>query len=664
MDLQFQKLYVLIEIGLLWLASSCGGQGRQVEEALSLSGNNRNELEAVLKHYEGDDRKLEAARFLIGNMPGSYGVNPIVKKDCSAFYEAYDSLGQKYDYRVGTEWGKQVDSLWKDFSSRHRVRQELSYDITQMKARDLIREIDLAFQVWEENVYSRNCSFKDFCEYILPYRRQNGLLIDGARRELYRRHHGKYFVKGGKDWQQEIDSLLYEYKYLTHSGFWGTKIPIWNAATFEKMRHGLCAQRCWYNSLLLSSLGIPVAIDFVPAWGNRNNSHTWNVVILDGQSHAFESFWDNDRWQYNYLYNNKTSDPVWGEFRLPKVYRNTYSNHLEGPLADREVDRADIPELFCNMKKVDVSTEYFEAEDVVVELTQKVPEGTKYAYLAVWGYQEWHPVQWGKIDAGKAVFRKMGKDVVYLPVYYKRGVLLSAAAPFRLKSDGRVEILKENGKTMEMVVRGATGVAAYDWNKDYLACMRGLRIVGIGENIEEEELCRWPNSLCIERTYQEVKSQRLYRYVRLQLPSDSLALGELVFYTGQGRINDVKVLTPVQVTGRKETLEMLTDGIDATVYRGRIRDKIVDVDLGRKYKIEKIGMSPYLKTQLFYPDEFELLYWKNGWKPLGRKQANDSGFMKFEEVPQGVLFMLKNCRWKGKTAERIFTYEEGVVRWE
>ena len=73
-------------------------------------------------------------------------------------------------------------------------------------------------------------------------------------------------MKEGKDWQQEIDSLLYEYKYLTHSGFWGTKIPIWNAATLEKMRHGLCAQRCWYNSLLLSSLGIPVAIDFVPAW--------------------------------------------------------------------------------------------------------------------------------------------------------------------------------------------------------------------------------------------------------------------------------------------------------------------------------------------------------------------------------------------------------------
>lgn len=213
------KIMKYIGLGLLPLVCSCGGRDRQVEEALSLSGNNRNELEAVLKHYEGDGRKLEAARFLIGNMPGSYGVNPIVKKDCSAFYEAYDSLGQKYGYRVGTEWGKQVDSLWKDFSNRHRVRQELNYDITRMKAEDLIREIDLAFRAWVENVHSRNCSFEDFCEYILPYRRQNGLLIDNARREFNKRHQGKYFVKEGKDWQQEIDSLLYEYKYLTHSGF-------------------------------------------------------------------------------------------------------------------------------------------------------------------------------------------------------------------------------------------------------------------------------------------------------------------------------------------------------------------------------------------------------------------------------------------------------------
>lgn len=42
------KIMKYIGLGLLPLVCSCGGRNRQVEEALSLSGNNRNELEAVL----------------------------------------------------------------------------------------------------------------------------------------------------------------------------------------------------------------------------------------------------------------------------------------------------------------------------------------------------------------------------------------------------------------------------------------------------------------------------------------------------------------------------------------------------------------------------------------------------------------------------------------
>ncbi len=42
-----------------------------VEDALAAAGENRSELSRVLTHYwaEGDERKLEAARFLIANMP-------------------------------------------------------------------------------------------------------------------------------------------------------------------------------------------------------------------------------------------------------------------------------------------------------------------------------------------------------------------------------------------------------------------------------------------------------------------------------------------------------------------------------------------------------------------------------------------------------------------
>ena len=41
------KIMKYIGLGLLPLVCSCGGRDRQVEEALSLSGNNRNDLEAL-----------------------------------------------------------------------------------------------------------------------------------------------------------------------------------------------------------------------------------------------------------------------------------------------------------------------------------------------------------------------------------------------------------------------------------------------------------------------------------------------------------------------------------------------------------------------------------------------------------------------------------------
>ena len=44
----------------------------QLENALSFATFNRLELEKVLKHYEHDSLKLEAAKFLIRNMPHCY----------------------------------------------------------------------------------------------------------------------------------------------------------------------------------------------------------------------------------------------------------------------------------------------------------------------------------------------------------------------------------------------------------------------------------------------------------------------------------------------------------------------------------------------------------------------------------------------------------------
>ena len=59
---------LFISILFVGLAVSCGGCDRRVEEVLSLSENNRYELEQVLEYYRDSKLKLEAGGFLISNM--------------------------------------------------------------------------------------------------------------------------------------------------------------------------------------------------------------------------------------------------------------------------------------------------------------------------------------------------------------------------------------------------------------------------------------------------------------------------------------------------------------------------------------------------------------------------------------------------------------------
>lgn len=279
---------------------------------------------------------------------------------------------------------------------------------------------------------------------------------------------------------EETDSLLFLYKDIVHSPYYVPLIPILTASTFEKIKTGTCEQRCWFNSLLLSSVGMAAAVDFVPVWGNRNGGHSWNVIIVNGESYAFEAFWDDDRWKYKRIYNNKSYDSFWGKFRLPKVYRKTFSNHTEGPLSDKKVAREDIPPLFLNEKKTDVSSEYFETQDIRVILnTDSINPIPGYAYLSVYNYQDWIPVQWGKIKDQQVTFDKMGKDIVYLPTYYVKGKSIPAGQPFWLKSDGTLQNLSANGEKGQVVIRNFAGQVPFNENRKNLTSLKGSELWGM-----------------------------------------------------------------------------------------------------------------------------------------------------------------------------------------
>lgn len=668
------RLKSLLFLLLMLFCISCQTTAdKQLEQALQMAGSHRPELEKALNYYDPsskDSLKYKAIHFLIRNMPGSWGVDSSFLRQYQPFYDVYHSYARKYNGNIHSALTGKIDSIWELNRSRFpRLEDKALADLHHISAARLISETELAFQAWEKNTYTRNSSFEDFCEYILPYRRKNGLYIDEAREIFYQRHHSHFFRKDSTDFIRETDSLLYLYRDITHNCFHGSSIPIPSASTLEYLGKGLCDHRCWFNSLLLSSLGMAVAVDFVPAWGNRNSSHTWNVLVFNGQSYAFESFWDNNRWKYKRIYNNQTYDPEWGSFRLPKVYRYTYTNHPEGPYTDSRVRPVDIPPLFKNTKKKDVSTEYFDTVNLTLPLTE-IPEHTYYAYLCVFGYRQWHPVQWGKIEKNTVTFKGMGKDIVYLPAFCQEGEIIPAGEPFYLSPDKTIIPLTPGNKRQNIAIRNFTGAQLYQGNQKEVRFLAGCCFLGSNspDFLFADTLGYIPDTLFMEEEKIPVHSSQTYRYIRLITPRDTFAAGEIRFYTAQQN-NPLPAhiyrshFTPFSP---EDKTEFLTDHLSASCFKGSISNghtHFIDFDLGESCQLEKIGVSLYLTNETGPDSEFELRYWDQKEWQTGGRQKGRQDYLYFRNIPSNSLYHLMSINGS-RPIERIFLYENNEVKWK
>ena len=85
------------------------------QKTLSSAKENRSELQNVLKHYANDSLKLEAAKFLISNMQGSYANDSNLQTVYAPFYKIYDNVRKKYNYEINKKCGEEIDSLWQVF---------------------------------------------------------------------------------------------------------------------------------------------------------------------------------------------------------------------------------------------------------------------------------------------------------------------------------------------------------------------------------------------------------------------------------------------------------------------------------------------------------------------------------------------------------------------
>lgn len=653
---------------LVYLSGCQSENDKRLNFALKLASENRHELEEVLEHYKNDPLKLKAARFLIENMPGHAGYDSTDLKQWHKTYEQLHDISAKHNWERSGLWARETNAFWNEHKTN--IHFPLMHtDISTLKADWLIREIDLAFKAWQENGFTKNASFDDFCTYILPYRFQNGVCPDNARHIFYQRHAGHY-SDTTKSFQEITDSLNYAYRFLQFNFFAASSVPIYSVGTFEYLKRGLCNHMTWYNALLLSALGMAVAIDFVPEWGNRNESHSWNALIINGNSYPFEPFWDNDRWKYKKIYNNENFDLIWGKFRLPKVFRNTYEFHLEGPIADKQVSSTDIPSLFRNLRIKDVSKQYFETSDVSINLTENIPDNARYCYLCVYSTKGWVPVQWGKIEKNRqVVFKNMGRDIVYLPAFYSNGIITPAAPVFILEQNGSIKKQIATNKKAEITIRTPKSYLYKNLIEDGKKMLVGGKLVGCENPTDtkkiSEELYTLTDSMDMWSNNIKLLCRKPYQYIKLLPACDTIALCEITFFAQAHneliRIPDVKVSANIKGIKEGETLSMFTDHLSATGFKGIIaneKKKEIIFDLGKPYLIKEISYIPYTEHCVSDLLNFELYYWNNKWIHAGTQQGTNN-VITFKQVPQGTIYRVI----APKIEERIFTYDDGMINW-
>ena len=250
---------------LFTLLHSCREANSQLEQALKLAGDNKPELQKVLKHYSYDSLNREAAIFLIENMPGHYSLDgPYLQQ----LQQVIDSTGTPYLM-------KKVILMQPLRYPRSRQQLRAKPDIEQVKADYLIHQIDQAFRLWTTSPWLENLTFDDFLEYLLPYRIGNESLDywrDSIDLRLKNRlQEASLYFDNQKHSPYNMAQIVYGHALgLDYGNDNLVGIPIsTKECVFSSQLHQLAYRRA----------GIPAAIDHVPCWADMNGFHEWTVII-------------------------------------------------------------------------------------------------------------------------------------------------------------------------------------------------------------------------------------------------------------------------------------------------------------------------------------------------------------------------------------------------
>lgn len=629
----------------IFFAIACSKYSPELESALELAGDNREELEKVIDNYKGPDnsQKRRAAEFLIMNMPNHHTNNSVLLDTFRHYLVSQDKL----------IWGT-LNTFEKEYGSLKQTQYEKTFDIKTITAGYLICNIESSFRIWKEAPWGKHISFEDFCEEVLPYRVGTEPLEDW--KETYHSifqpildslYHGDDPVKAC--------SLLCEYvtvnpeKWIYQSGL---SVPGLGASTMLRARYGSCKDQAEFLMYVMRSVGLPVGMDIIVQ--NPDNSftgHFWNYVRgTDGNYFSFD------------FYEQKPGKPRDRGRKLGRVYRLCFASQQESlPFQN---NRDHIPGVLNRKLLRDVSQYYFPDREIALYAGQDSYEG-KIMYLSVFNNTRWIPMAWSKVERDSVRFRYMESGIAYMPYAYYDERYATFADPVLYYDDGRiVQVKPDKEKRQNVILKRKYKIFDY-WKK--------FRIRSVGGRFQGANKPDFSDAITLHTVPESVDMEYYdiavppgnFHYLRyLSADSGYNNMAEIYFFSGETELKGKIIGTDgFQGNYPERTKEAVFDGDPLTFYdAAEASGSWVGLDLEVPRAVTGLRYLIRNDDNAVRPgDRYELVYWDDGeWVSLGEQTA-DRTELKYEDVPSGALFLLHN-HTRGKE-ERPFTYENGQQVW-
>ena len=619
-----------------------------LEKALQEAGTNRAELEKVLEHYREEPEKLQAAQFLIENMPYHYYYE---HKDRGVTLDNLQAEMEKAD--------TSVVRMWK-FKKRSRLFSEgvLANDAATISASYLIKNIDQAFYVWKKQPWGKHISFEQFCREILPYRIGDEDLVD------WRDTYYDYF-------QPILDSLLTEpadpvkacrliYDTIVARDWIfmdNLSAPRLGADVLLKYRIGGCRE---YSDILvyaMRALGIPGGTDIlIQNPDKRYKTHYWNYMRdTTGRMLEYELYKSFPQTGYRDTTRKRA-----------KIYR--YCFEMQAGSFPLEFKQKALPASLKNPFIMDVTDEYFPEMQLSIDLQgEKIVDDV--LYLCVFNNRIWIPISMTNIKNGIADFGATETKIIYQAAFYVNDTLIPVSSPFLFEKRGKLHYWMPDTLHRQEVhlLRKYPQSNLWYEPEDYIIGGE-LQCANRADFVDAVTLYTIPEDIEMKFYEIEVKNSNPFRYARYIAPGPYLNLmAELEFYAEGGKRLTGEVLGTDGVKGDNPALDKYTvfDGDPLTYFKQQTPSGCwAGLDFGEKHRLTKLKFI--LKNddnQIKENELYELFYFDDNGQAvsLGQCVGDSKQALVYRNVPANALLWLQN-HTKGQE-ERIFTYENAKQIW-